>query len=45
MSISGVIKWLIGVVLKIMDTFGYKSYYGITYLGVPKWDPNLGSYP
>ena len=25
--------------------FGYRFYYGIHYLGVPKWDPNFGNYP
>ena len=31
--------------LKITRPLGYRLYYGTSYLGVPKWDPNFGNYP
>ena len=34
-----------GLFSKLWAPFGYRLYYGTYYVGVPKRDPNFGSYP
>ena len=34
-----------GLFSKFWAPFGYRSYFGTSYLGVQKWDPSFGNYP